>query len=84
MTTPGNPWRATACTNPRVIGATSVRGICMLLAGETLPADILITPTLITNDMLIDKNIANMNDLIEAVPAFSASDACIADWIPMK
>ena len=83
MTTEGNPWRATACTNPRVIGAASVRGICMLIAGETLPADILITPTLITNDMLVEQGIANMNDLIDAIPAFSESDACIADWIPM-
>jgi len=84
MTTPGNPWRATACTNPRVIGAASVRGIAMLIAGETLPADILITPTLITNEMLVDANIANMNDLIESIPAFSESDACLTDWIPMK
>ena len=83
MTTPGNPWRATACTNPRVIGAASVRGIAMLIVGETLPADILITPTLITNDMLVEKNIANMNDLIASLPAFSQSDACIAEWIPM-
>ncbi len=84
MTTPGNPWRATACTNPRVIGAASVRGISMLIAGETLPADILITPTLITNDMLVDASITNMNDLIDAIPAFSESDACITDWIPMN
>ncbi|MBI9103723.1 MAG: sugar ABC transporter substrate-binding protein [Spirochaetales bacterium] len=84
MTTPGNPWRATACTNPRVIGAASVRGIAMLIAGEKLPADILITPTLITNEMLVAANIANMNDLIESIPAFSESDACLTDWIPMK
>ena len=84
MTTPGNPWRATACTNPRVIGAASVRGIAMLIAGQKLPDDILIQPMLITNDMLKDSGVANMNDLIAKYPKFSQSDACIADWIPMN
>ncbi len=84
MTTPGNPWRATACTNPKVIGATSVRGIAKLIAGEELPDDILIKPTLITNDMLVEKGVVTMNDLIEKFPEFSQSDACLADWIPME
>jgi hypothetical protein len=50
MTTEGNPWRATACTNPSVIGAVSVRGISLLLTGATLPHDLLIKPMLFMED----------------------------------
>jgi simple sugar transport system substrate-binding protein len=82
MTTPGNPWRATAACNPSAIGAASVRGAAMLLAGLDLPHDILITPMLFTNDMLIDGGITNMMNLKEKYPAFNKSDAATASWIP--
>ncbi len=82
MTTPGNPWRATAACNPSAIGAASVRGAAMLIAGMELPHDILIQPMLFTNDMLKDRNIKNMNDLKETYPAFNKSDAATASWIP--
>lgn len=82
MTTPGNPWRATAACNPSAIGAASVRGAAMLIAGLELPQDILITPMLFTNDMLIDGGIKNMTDLKEKYPAFNKSDAATASWIP--
>jgi len=82
MTTPGNPWRATAACNPSAIGAASVRGAAMLIAGLELPHDILITPMLFTNDMLIDGGITNMTNLKEKYPAFNKSDAATASWIP--
>jgi simple sugar transport system substrate-binding protein len=82
MTTPGNPWRATAACNPSAIGAASVRGAAMLIAGLELPHDILITPMLFTNDMLIDGGITNMTNLKEEYPAFNKSGAATASWIP--
>lgn len=82
MTTPGNPWRATAACNPSAIGAASVRGAAMLIAGLELPKDILIQPMLFTNDMLKDGNIKNMNDLREKYPEFNKSAAATASWIP--
>ncbi|MCK5198513.1 MAG: hypothetical protein KAR21_09190 [Spirochaetales bacterium] len=42
---------ATAACNPSAIGAASVRGAAMLIAGLELPHDILITPMLFTNDI---------------------------------
>ena len=82
MTTEGNPWRATACTNPSVIGAVSVRGIALLLTGATLPHDLLIKPMLFTNDMLKEAGVKNMDDLKAKFPKFSESDLCKASWIP--
>lgn len=82
MTTEGNPWRATAACNPSAIGAASVRGAAMLIAGITLPHDILIKPMLFTNDMLKNGNIKNMDDLRAKYPAFNKSDAATASWIP--
>ena len=82
MTTEGNPWRATAATNPSAIGAVSVRGAAMLIAGMELPADILIQPMLFTNDMLKENGIKNMNDLREKYPEFNKSTAATASWIP--
>lgn len=82
MTTPGNPWRATAACNPSAIGAASVRGAAMLIVGLELPHDILITPMLFTNDMLIEGGIKNMADLKAKYPVFNKSNAATASWIP--
>ncbi len=82
MTTEGSPWRATAACNPSAIGAASVRGAAMLVAGMDLPHDILIQPMLFTNDMLKDGNIKNMTDLKAKYPEFNKSEAATASWVP--
>ena len=82
MTTEGNPWRATACTNPSVIGSTSVRGIALLLTGATLPHNLLIEPMLFTNDMLKKAGVKNMDDLKAKFPKFSEQKLALAPWIP--
>lgn len=82
MTKEGSPWRATAACNPSAIGAASVRGAAMLIAGKTLPHDLLIHPMLFTNDMLRKNNIKNMDDLRAKYPAFNKSDVATASWIP--
>ncbi len=78
----GSPWRATACTNPSVIGATSVRGIALLLTGATLPHNLLIEPMLFTNDMLRKAGVKNMDELKAKFPKFSEQKLALAPWIP--
>ena len=79
----GSPWAATAATSPRLIGALSVRALALKIAGEDLPDDILITPTLFTQDMLKEANVKNMEDLQAKFPEFNKTTNMTADWIPM-
>lgn len=79
----GSAWQATAATSPRLIGALSVRALALTLAGVDLPDDILITPTLLTREMLIESGVKNMEMLEEKFPEFNKTDSTTADWIPM-
>lgn len=83
MIKPGNPWAATAATNPAAIGAVSVRAIAKKLAGEALDHDIIIPPMLFTQQMLIDSGVKNMKQLREKFPAFNHVDRALASWIPV-
>jgi len=79
---PGSPWVATAATNPAVIGEVSVRAVALLLAGQDPGHRIEVAPTLITRDDLLKNEIKTMADLGRKFPAFRASDAAQASWIP--
>ena len=82
MTEPGSPWVATVATNPAVVGAVSVRAAALAIAGEELPAQIVVKPTLITQKDLLDNGIKTVEDLNTKLPAFGKSDAATASWIP--
>jgi simple sugar transport system substrate-binding protein len=82
ITEPGSPWVATAATNPAVVGAVSVRAAALAIAGEELPAQIIVKPTLITQKDLLDNGIKTVEDLNTKLPAFGKSDAATASWIP--
>lgn len=79
---PGSPWVATAATNPAVVGAVSVRAAALLVAGQDPGHHIRIAPTLITRDDLVKHDIHTMAELGAKFPAFSASAAARAAWIP--
>lgn len=78
----GSPWVATAATNPAVVGEVSARAVALLIAGEDPGHSILVKSALITRDDLVSNGIATIEDLAAKFPAFSASDAATADWIP--
>ncbi|MGD9916044.1 MAG: substrate-binding domain-containing protein [Rhizobiaceae bacterium] len=82
MTEPGSPWVATVATNPAVVGAVSVRAVALAIAGEKLDRTIVVKPTLITQKDLTDNGIKTIEDLSIKLPAFGASDAAQAPWIP--
>ena len=83
MTKPGSPWAATAATNPAAIGAVSVRAISLKIAKQKVPAEILIPPTLFTQQELVKAGVKNMKDLREKFPAFNSVDKAMAPWIPV-
>lgn len=79
----GSAWKATAATNPAVVGEVSVRALAMLLAGQDPGHNVVIPPTLITQDELNKQDITNMQDLEARVPAFAHADVAVPDWMPL-
>ncbi|WDD91769.1 substrate-binding domain-containing protein [Burkholderia sp. FERM BP-3421] len=79
---PDSAWVATAATNPAVVGAVSVRAAALLLAGQDPGARIVVKPSLITRDDLIRHDIRTVAELGARFPAFRASAAARARWIP--
>ena len=82
MREPGSAWAATAATNPAVVGEVSVRALAMLLAGENPSAQVIIPPTLITQDMLNEREITNMETLGQKLPQFAHADVAMPAWMP--
>jgi simple sugar transport system substrate-binding protein len=79
----GSAWKATAATNPAVVGEVSVRALAMLLAGEDPGHNVIVPPTLITQAMLNDLDIKNMEDLGAKIPAFAHAEVAVPAWMPL-
>jgi len=83
MREPGSAWVATVATNPAVVGEVSVRSLAMMLAGIDPGTNVIIPPTLITQDFLNEKDIKNMDDLGANMPQFQHADVAMTDWMPL-
>jgi len=83
MREPGSAWKATAATNPAVVGEVSVRALAMMLAGEDPGHNVIVPPTLITQAMLNDLDIKNMEELGKKLPAFAHADVAVPGWMPL-
>ncbi len=83
MREPGSSWKATAATNPAVVGEVSVRTLAQLLAGETVGASVIVPPTLITQAQLNELNISNMEELGAKLPAFVHADVSVSPWMAL-
>ena len=84
MKEPDSAWVATAAVNPQVAGAISVRSLAMLIAGENPGQKVLVPPTLITRQQLLDLDVKNVRDLAQKLPAFGdTSGIATASWIPL-
>ena len=79
----GSAWKATAATNPAVVGEVSVRSLAMLLAGEDPGHEVIVPPTLISQAMLNDQDIKSMEELGAKVPAFAHADVAVPAWMPL-
>ena len=82
MIEPDSAWVATAATNAAVVGEVSVRAVSLAIAGEFPGRSVLLQPTLVTRDDLVDNGISTIEDLQQKFPAFLKSDAATASWIP--
>ncbi|MBX2882247.1 MAG: substrate-binding domain-containing protein [Granulosicoccus sp.] len=83
MREPGSAWAATVATNPAVVGEVSVRSLALMLAGEDPGAQVVVPPTLITQDFLNENDIKNMEELGAKLPQFAHADVAVADWLPL-
>ncbi len=82
MTADGSPWVATGATDPNAIGAAVTRVLALDLAGQLNTKNVEFPPILVTQKMLREKNIKNMDDLRAAEPSLNISDTASAPWIP--
>ncbi|MGS4946085.1 substrate-binding domain-containing protein [Meridianimarinicoccus sp. RP-17] len=83
MREPDSAWKATVATNPAVVGEVSVRALAIMLAGGDPGAQVVVPPTLITQAMLNDMDITNMETLSERLPQFAHADVAMTDWMPL-
>lgn len=79
----GSAWKATAATNPAVVGEVSVRALAMLLAGEDPGSAVIVPPTLITQAMLEEQDVNSMEELGARIPAFAHADVAVPGWIAL-
>lgn len=82
MIEPDSAWVATAATNAAVVGEVAVRAVSLAIAGQNPGRAVMLQPTLVTRKDLIDNRIRTIEDLQKKFPAFSASSAATAKWIP--
>lgn len=84
MTTPGNPWVATAATDPAGVGAAVVRAMALKIADQLNGNDFQFPAALITQQFLIDGGLTNMDLLRVAMPELAEASQMTADWIEVK
>ncbi|WP_429933597.1 substrate-binding domain-containing protein [Agrobacterium vitis] len=82
MIEPDSAWVATVATNAAVVGEVSVRAVSLAVAGQNPGQSVLLKPTLITRDDLVNNKIGSIEELQQKFPAFLKSDAATAAWIP--
>ncbi len=83
MREPDSAWAATVATNPAVVGEVSVRTLALMLAGEDPGKQVIVPPTLITQDFLNSEDVKNMDELAAKLPTFAHADVSMADWIAL-
>ncbi|MEO1746597.1 MAG: substrate-binding domain-containing protein [Pseudomonadota bacterium] len=83
MREPDSAWKATVATNPAVVGEVSVRSLAIMLTGDNPGAQVVVPPTLITQDFLNENDIKNMEDLSANMPQFAHADVAMTDWMPL-
>jgi simple sugar transport system substrate-binding protein len=82
MTEQGSPWRATAATDPANVGAIVARAAVGAGAGVAMPQKLTIPAALITQDMLRERKVTNMDDLRAALPDLNTPNILGATWVP--
>jgi simple sugar transport system substrate-binding protein len=74
ITADGSPWVATAATDPANVGAVTIRAAYLAATGADVDSSLEVEPILITQDDLIAKKVASIQDLTKAFPALDTPD----------
>jgi simple sugar transport system substrate-binding protein len=82
MTKEGSPWVATIATDPANVGRVAVRAAALKVNGDPIDRDVLIQPSIITQDFLKQNAIKTLEDLRAKLPDLDTKDTATAEWIP--
>src|SRR4051812_47715733 len=77
-----SPWVATIATDPANVGRVAVRAAALKYNGDPVDQEVLIKPSVITQQFLRDKNIKTLEQLRAALPELNTADTATASWIP--
>lgn len=83
ITAANSPWVATAGTDPSAVGAAVVRTAALQLAGRLGKPTVQFPAVAVTRDLLVSKQIQNLDQLRAALPALALNQVSAADWIPV-
>ena len=81
MTKQDGPWKATATTDPRAVGAAVARTLALELAGQLGSKTVVFPGVLVTRSFLVDNQIKNMDDLRSKLPELSLAQISSAGWL---
>jgi simple sugar transport system substrate-binding protein len=81
MTKKDSPWKATATTDPRAVGAAVTRTLALHLAGQLGSKEVVFPGTLVTQAFLLENQIKNMDDLRAKLPKLDLANVSTAGWV---
>ena len=81
MTKKDSPWKATATTDPRAVGAAVTRTLALQMAGQLGSKEVVFPGTLVTQAFLLENQIKNMDDLRAKLPKLDLAKVSTASWI---
>ena len=81
MTKKDSPWKATATTDPRAVGAAVTRTLALQMAGQLSSKEVVFPGTLVTQAFLLENQIKNMDDLRAKLPKLDLGNVSSAGWI---
>jgi len=81
MTKKDSPWKATATTDPAAVGAAVTRTLALQLAGQLGKRQVVFPGVLVTQSLLQQEQIKNMDDLRAKLPALNLGDIASASWL---
>ncbi len=77
----GSPWEAVVATDPFNAGRVGMRTAIALIGGEDPGKFLLIEPSVITREFLLENDVTNMDELVEAMPQLGEADIAYYDWM---
>ena len=81
MTKKDSPWKATATTDPRAIGAGVTRAMALQIAGQLHEKQVIFPGVLVTQAFLLQEQIKNLDDLRAKLPGLNLASIASAPWI---